>query len=338
MRCRIEPLVVMFLFFNSLCFGQSTQNLIALADADSTYVRKFLLRNDFRFFYGMQGNNLALGSTRDADAPELNGNLYTNTNDYIGVGITYKWLDGDLSFSLPGTAYLKEERSNLSQFKLALSSTQRKLALRGYYTESKGVVVSGSENEFQSEPTLHEVKLGLQITYLFNSSKYSYRASMYQSEYQMKTAGSFLLRVEPFFRNLGTSGESMIPAAYDLPSRFGDQAGLEYIKAPGVLVLPGYGINIVVRNTPYFISPILFAGVGVAHNMYEANNGTGSFTNLEYAAHFGLNAGYNGSRYYSKMTFNWSTGYTALDPAYLTTSNLTFVLTFGIRFRNLNGL
>lgn len=338
MRCRNGSLVTVLIFFTSFCFGQSSQDLVTLTDADSSFVRKYPLKNDFRFFYGMQGNNLALGSTRDASAPELNGNLYTNTNDYLGVGITYKWLDGDLSFSLPGTTYLKEERSNLTQFKLALSSTQRKIAFRGYYTESKGVVVSGSENEFQSEPTLHEVKLGLQITYIFNSTKYSYRASLYQSEYQVRTAGSFLLRAEPFYRNLGTSGESMIPAAYDLPSRFGDQAGLEYIKAPGVLLLPGYGINIALRNTHYFISPMVFAGVGVAHNTYEANNGTGSFTNLEYAAHFGLNAGYNGSRYYSKMTFNWSAGYTAMDPAYLTTSNLTFVLTFGIRFRNLNGL
>ncbi len=293
--------------------------------------------NDFRLFYGGQGNNLALGSTRD-DNTQLNGNLYTNTNDYIGFGVTYKWLDGDLSFSLPGTTYLKEERSNLSQFKLSVSYTQRKLAFRVYYMDSKGVVVSGAENEFQSKPSLHEVKWGLQIIYLFNSSKYSYRASIYQSEYQLKTSGSFLLRMEPFYRNLGTKGGSMIPSTYDLPSRFGEQAGLEYVKAPGLLIMPGYGANFVIHNTRFFVSPILFAGIGVAHNMYGTTNDTGSFTSVEYAGHFGVNAGYNGSRYYSKIQFNWSAGYTALNPTYLTNSNLTLVLTLGIRFRDLRAL
>jgi len=333
MRYRKYLLVICILFRNAVCVSQDSKELLTLADADSSYVKKFVLKNDLRFFYGMQGNNLLVGSSRDSD-PQLNGDLYSNTNDYIGAGITYGWLDGDLSFSLPGTTYLNEERSNLTQFKLALSYTQRKLVFRGYYTESKGVVVSGANNEYESEPTVHEVKAGLQIIYLFNASKYSYRASMYQSEYQVKTAGSFLLRLEPFYRNLGTEKGSMIPEEYDVPTRFGEQTGLEYIKAPGILVLPGYGINIVVRDTRFFVSPILYAGLGVAHNMYKANEGTDSFTNLEYAAQFTLNAGYNGSRYYSKVTFNWSSGYTSLDPAYLTTSNLTLVLTCGMRFRN----
>lgn len=335
MKFKIGIAVGIFLFYASSGIAQNQLTLLSLSDADSNYVRKYVLKNDFRFFYGGQGNNLSLGSTRDAET-KLNGDLYKNTNDYVGLGITYGLLDGDLSFSLPGTTYLKEERSNLTQFKLALSYTQRKFVFRGSYSDSKGVVVSGSDNEFQSTPSLHEIKVGLQIIYLFNHAKYSYRASMYQSEYQMKTVGSFLLRIDPFYRDLGTKSGSMIPAAYDLTSRFGEQAGLEYVKAPGVLVLPGYGINIIVRNTRFFISPIVFAGLGIAHNMYEAKNGTGSYTSLEYATNFTLNAGYNGNRYYSKIMFNWSSGYTSLDPSYLTTSNLTLVLTCGIRFRNLN--
>src|SRR6478735_9254461 len=177
MRLKVGALAGLIFFCNTYCLSQITKESISLEDADSGYVRKYILKNDFRLIYGGQGNNLALGSTRD-DETQLNSNLYTNSNDYIGLGITYKWLDGDLSFALPGTTYLKEERSNLTQFKLGVSYTQRSLAFRVYYSDSKGVVVSGSSNEFQSEPTLHETKLGLQIIYLFNALKYSYRASM----------------------------------------------------------------------------------------------------------------------------------------------------------------
>ncbi|MFZ2907156.1 MAG: DUF4421 family protein [Cyclobacteriaceae bacterium] len=325
------------LLLNTNCFCQVTQDLVVLADADSAYVRKHFLKNDFRLFYGGQGNNLALGSKRD-DETQLNGNLYANTNDYIGLGITYKWLDGDLSFALPGTTYLKEERSNLTQLKLGISYTQRKLAFRAYYSDSKGVVVSDANNEFQSEPSLHEVKFGLHVTYLFNASKYSYRASMYQSEYQLKTAGSFLLRAEPFYRKLGTTSGSMIPPAYDLPARFGEQAGLEYIKAPGLLIFPGYGINFVISHSRFFISPVLFAGIGLARNMYKTTNDKGSFSSIEYAGNFTLNTGYNGSRHYLKIQLNWSAGYTLLNPTYLTNSNLTVLFTAGIRFRDIKGL
>ena len=337
MRLTLGIPAILFLTCYAPCFSQITEELLPLDDADSSYIKKYILKNDFRVFYGGQGNNLALGSKRD-DETQLNGNLYTNSNDYIGLGITYKWLDGDLSFALPRTTYLKEERSNLTQFKLGISYTQRRLAFRAYYTDSKGVIVSGSDNEFQSEPSLHEVKLGVQIIYLFNSSKYSYRASKYQSEYQMKTAGSFLLRAEPFYRNLGTKSGSMIPAGFDLPSRFGEQSGLEYVRAPGLLILPGYGVNIVIPNSHFFVSPIVFAGVGFAQNMYKTTNDTGNFTSIEYAGNFTLNAGYNGSRQYIKIQFTWSAGYTLLDPTYLTNSYMTIALTAGIRFRDLKGL
>jgi hypothetical protein len=334
MRLKIGLLALFVVLSVSSGIGQASQKLVVLADADSNFVRKFVRNNDMRFFYGLQGNNLSIGSSHDTGT-ELNGDLYRNTNDYIGAGITYGWLDGDLSFSLPGTSYLKEERANLKQFKLVFNYSRRKLAFRSYYTDNKGMVVSSSDNEFETDPSLHEVRLGVQVIYILNSSHYSYRASMYQTEYQMKTAGSWMLRFEPFYRDLGTKAGSVIPAAYDLPPLFGTQTGLEYVKAPGFLFMPGYGINIAIARTRYFISPILFAGVGVAYNTYRAKNGKESFTNLEYAANFSLNAGYNGTRSYAKLQFNWSMGYATLDPAYLTSSNLTLVFTYGFRFMRL---
>src|SRR5689334_12331748 len=130
MRLKIGLLALFVVLSVSSSIGQaSSQKLVVLADADSNFVRKFVRNNDLRFFYGLQGNNLSIGSSRDTGT-ELNGDLYRNTNDYIGAGITYGWLDGDLSFSLPGTSYLKEERANLKQFKLIFNYSRRKLAFR----------------------------------------------------------------------------------------------------------------------------------------------------------------------------------------------------------------
>lgn len=332
MKIRLS-LILLFTLIN-LIFGYAQNDLVSLIDADSTYIRKYILPNDIRLFYGLQGTNITLGSQRDAD-PDFNGNIYTNTNDYVGAGITYKWLDGDLSYSIRGTTYLNEERSNLTQFKLGMSYTLRKIAFRGYIQDNKGVVVSGEQNEFETSPSLHETKLGLQITYIFNAYRYSYRAALYQSEFQMKSAGSFMIRLEPFYRSLGGQGGSMIPSLYDVVTRFGEQVGLEYVKAPGVLVMPGYGFNFVIPDSRLFISPMIFAGVGTAFNTYRGQSGDDRYTNVEYAANFNLNMGYNGSRYYSKIQFNWSAGYAPLNPSYFTSNSLMLSLWFGMRFKDL---
>jgi hypothetical protein len=207
--------------------------------------------------------------------------------------------------------------------------------MRGYFSDSKGMIVSGPDDEFQSLPSLHEFKIGVQLTYLFNPTKYSYRASLYQSEIQMKTAGSFLLRIEPFYRNLGSNQGSIVPAAYDLESRFGDQVGLEYIKAPGVLVMPGYGINIVLSDPKFFISPVILAGAGLGLNTYKGANGGKNYANVEYAGSFTLNAGYSGSRCYTKLQFIYTAGYVPLNPSYLTYTNLGLSFYFGYRFNDL---
>lgn len=323
----------LIIWLPSVVFSQTIEGTKRLDDADSTFISTFVKSNDVRVFYGGQGNRLVLGSLNDG-SPDLTEDIYNNTNDFIGVGITYKWLDGDISFSLPSTTYLNEERSNLEQFKLAGGYSKRNIAFRAYLSDSKGVIVTGKDNEYESLPSLHEFRIGLQATYIFNEQKYSYRAALYQSELQMKTAGSFLLRIEPFFRNLGGSGQSIVPESYDLESSFGDQVGLTYVKAPGFLVMPGYGANIVFNNTKLFISPLLLTGAGVAFNNYKGDKGKMSHVNMEYNFYFLLNAGYNGSLFYSRIQFCYAVCHSPIRPSYLTSNDLMLSVLLGLRFKN----
>ncbi|HZI24871.1 MAG TPA: hypothetical protein VFD46_07335 [Chryseolinea sp.] len=130
MSTRNVLLAVVSLGHYSITFSQNVEGTKPAKGADSTYIRTFIKSNDLRIFYGGQGNRLVLGSLRDG-SPDLTKNTYNNTNDFIGLGVTYKWLDGDMSFSLPGTTYLNEERSSLDQFKLSGSHTRRKGCVSG---------------------------------------------------------------------------------------------------------------------------------------------------------------------------------------------------------------
>ncbi len=333
MRRRIFWLVTLFFGLSRIAISQALNGTKPVDDADSLYIRTFIKSNDVRVFYGGQGNRLVLGSKRDGSA-DLTNNLFKNTNDFIGVGGAYKWLDGNISFSLPGTTYLKEERSNLDQFKLFASHTRRKISYRAYLSDSKGVVISGNNNEYESTPSLHEFRMGAQATYIFNHQRYSYRASLYQSELQVRTAGSFLFRGEFFFRDLGSSGQPMVPDAYDVETRFGEQVGLTYVKAPGFLLMPGYGVNFVFNNARFFVSPILMAGAGAAFNQYNTDGGKRKHVNAEYNAWFMLNAGYSGELIYSRLQFSYVAGYAPIVPAYLSSIDMTLSLLVGLRFKN----
>lgn len=314
--------------------GQSnTITTIPAKGADSLYVVRNVLTNDVRLFYGAQGNSLVYGSERDG-SPVWQGSLYRNTNDFIGVGMTYKFIDFDLTFSLASTTYLKESRSNLSQFKFSASYTRRKFAIRAFVVNSEGFVVQGADSSYNSKPTVHDYRIGAQFTWIFNASTYSYAAPLYQNEIQRRSSGSFLLRFEPFYRRLGAT-ESIAPPAYDLQSRFGKQEGLQYLYAPGILVLPGYAYTWSWEGGKYFVSPVICAGPGIAFNSYEGSQGKIDYVSAEYAASLLVSAGTNRNKWYGRIQINGTAGYIPLDPSYFTNMQLVVTLVAGFRFRDI---
>ena len=302
-------------------------------DADSTYILRYCLENDIRILYGGQGSSLAYGSDKKEDNL-TNNSYYNNVSDLIGFGLTYKVIDFDLSFSLPKVHLLEEDRQNLSQFRLSGSYTGRKFAARGFYSESKGVIVTDQAAEFSSSPDVHLVFMGVQLTYYFNFRRYSFRAASFQNELQRKSAGSFLIRVQPFYRSIGMKSP-LVPSELDLPETYGEQVGLQYVKSPGVLIMPGFGYNFAAFNGKLFVSPIVFLGGGFAVNVYRAEDGQHTLFNTEWAASAALNVGYNGKKVYASVRGLYEAGYFKLKPSYFTTNDVKIGLTVGLRFGHL---
>lgn len=312
------------------------QNLTkAPTDADSNYVMRYSRSNDIRFIYGGQGTSLAFGSTRNGN--EINTSLYNNVNDLIGMGITYKIIDADISYSLPKTTLMEEDRENLEQFRLSLSYTGRQWAVRGFYLDSRGMISADEKGEFTSQPDIELERIGVQVTYIFNEKKYSYRAANFQNELQRKTAGSFLVRIEPSYRYL-QAPTGLVPESLDVATTYGDQAGLQSSKAPGLLALPGYGVNVALANGKFFVSPIVLVGPGVAYNTYIAEKGEFNAWNFEWSAMMVLNMGYNSPRAYANVRVAYDAYYISLKPSYITTTDLKISLTVGYRFNNLEKL
>lgn len=331
------------LFVSMASYGQSPVSIsagfqkltVTPSDADSTYIMRYSRSNDIRVMYGGQGTSLAFGSTRNGN--EINTALYNNVNDLVGVGITYKIIDGDISYSLPKTSLMKEDRENLEQFRLSLSYTGRQWAVRGFYLDSRGMISADEQGEFISQPDIELQRIGAQVTYIFNEKKYSYRAANFQNELQKKTAGSFLLRFEPSYRYL-KAPTGLVPESRDVATTYGNQAGFQSSKAPGLLTMPGYGINVAMAKGKFFISPIVLAGPGFAYNTYVAEKGEFNAWNFEWSALMVFNMGYNTPRAYANMRVAYEAYYISLRPSYITTTDLKISLTVGYRFNNLEKL
>ncbi|HWA34341.1 MAG TPA: DUF4421 family protein [Cyclobacteriaceae bacterium] len=312
--------------------AQQLKDIAAPIDGtDSLYIGKYPRLNDVRFYYGVRGNSLTYESLRGS-SPGIQGNLYRNIGDYIGFGLTWKkWIDFDVSVALPGTTYLKEERSTLQQIFLSARITTRHLSFRGYITDASGAVYASANDQYLSPPSVHESRVGLQGFYFFNARRYSYRAALYQNELQRRSAGSFLLGAEIFYRSLSASG-GMTDPAYDVSARYGEEAGLKTLKAPGILLLPGYAYTHVWREGQYFASGLLSAGAGIAFNRYRADKGSDTRNNVEAAANIMISGGYNGGKHYVRLMMAGYGRYELLDPTFLTSTNLMLDITLGRRF------
>ena len=303
---------------------------IAPTDADHHYIYKFKRKNVARVFYGAGDFGMIWGSTNLSNG-STHLKFTSNGNDFVGVGLGYKFIDFDLTFSVPNTSVIATERNKVTQFQLAASYTGRMFSIRGYGMSYRGLISVSDDNTFQSAPNIHYGRYGAQFTYFFNGEKYSYKGANFQYELQRKTAGSFSLRGEPFYRSV-TPGSNFVPDSLDKVSTYGQQQKLTYIRAPGIYVIPGYGVNFVARGGCWYFAPMIFAGPGLSFNNYRGGDKAYQATRLEWCGSASANMGYTNARLYADLYAYADVNYTPLRPSYLLAGSYRIVLSFGWRF------
>jgi hypothetical protein len=300
----------------------------SIKGVDSTYVMVFSRKNDFRMHYTSQRYTLQYGSTREGSTEP---GLYSNVTELLGGGLTYKFIDLDLAFSLPSSKIISTGIQNLTQFRLSGTYSSRRWTVRGYWLQSTGLVAADASGQFISGPSIEVLNIGLPFTWYFNYRKYSFRAPTFQNELQLRSAGSVLFRVEPFFRRLGI-GNTIVPPGQDTPTKYGEQTGLKYVHAPGVTFQPGYGYTLTGKGGRWFIAPMLFAGAGFAVNDYQGSGSTKTKVSVEWKGSAALSGGYNGTQWYASLRSSYEVNYFLLDPSYFLTRDLKLVFTVGYRF------
>jgi hypothetical protein len=183
----------------------------AEAQHDTTYYNEYNNMLTSRFYFSRKYT-----AFRFTDKTEnLHLQYIPNTTLNMGIGGTYRSFTLNLAL---GFGFLNPDRGRGETDYLDLQGHfyGRKLLLDFYGQFYKGFYLNDQDlkdaaGNFYQRPDIYVQEFGATVQYLFNNNRLSYRAAFFQSEWQKKSAGSFLLGWQLLFGN-GSADSTIVPS------------------------------------------------------------------------------------------------------------------------------
>lgn len=236
-----------------------------------------------------------------------------NDNLLLGLGYTYSFLTINLGLKMPFINQDDEKYGKSRYIDLNTDFMFRSYIVNLYLQWNRGYYISNPEEiYFQWEPDqnmpirgdMRTHIIGLNVQYLFNSSRYSYKAAFYQNEFQKRSAGSPILGLEAYWV-LGMTDSLMVQG--DIPSSgYMDNRPFNQSDMANVGLNGGYAYTFVWNEKLYLSLSSTFGVSGGYHQVYYTpastalNKGiTAGFTNTTI-----ISLGFNSSDYYVGLSFN----------------------------------
>lgn len=174
-----------------------------VAQHDSSYYRSYPGQVTSRFYFSQKYTSLRLRNKKE----NYTLNYVPNTNLTMGIGATYKWATLNLAY---GFEFLNPDshKGKTRYLDLQFHGYGDKIVIdllgqfyKGFYLYPKG---RGTDlDQFYKRPDLTVNLIGATAQYVFNNKRFSFRSSVFQSEWQRKSAGTILAGFE---RMRGVSG------------------------------------------------------------------------------------------------------------------------------------
>lgn len=234
-----------------------------------------------------------------------------NTPFNIGFGANYRFVGLNLGFNLPFINQHNDKYGKTKYLDLQSHVYLRKIVVDFYGQYYKGYYVANPEkvfgkafaaqNPYPQRPDIRNIDFGLNVGYIFNDKRFSYRAPNLQNEYQKKSAGSLIVGGEMFLA--GIKGDSSL-----VPSNMADTAFLrdEHYYKTGIYSLAanvGYAYTFVLHQH-FFLSLSLTGGLGGnITTLYMENGDISRKVGLQFSNTVRASLGYNSSRYFAGVHY-----------------------------------
>ncbi|WP_295122163.1 DUF4421 domain-containing protein [uncultured Chitinophaga sp.] len=263
-----------------------------------------------------------------------------NNNITVGVGANYELLGLNLVFNLPFINKDNDERGKTKFIDLQTHLYLRKLAIdlygnfyKGFYIDNPAGFVPGyqSSDGYPKRGDLYHTNIGANVQYIFNDSKFSYRAAFVQNEWQKRSAGSFMAGGE-IYRMSMRGDSNLIPSGNP---EFFDGNTFNKSSIFTVVGNVGYAYTLVVKQH-FYLSGSLSGGLGVNSTAmkYEDSDDKLQEIGWQFNNTVRLAAGYNSDRYFASVTYveNITRGQSPIARTYQTFGAGTFRVSIGRRF------
>ncbi|OZI09779.1 hypothetical protein BWI93_02625 [Siphonobacter sp. BAB-5385] len=297
------------------------QVLMAAAQAvDTTYIRPFSKPNTLEVYSGLYNINFDFS---DRYFQKNDFQLRVNRSATLGADLTYKWLYVQYAFNLPGTMLDNQAQFNYRQLKVRLGN--RKWIVQPFYQFYNGLLIpEGKHRGFEIFRGITFESAGAEVMYYVHSRQFSPKAAYAFSEQQRRSSGSAFVTATGLWHAIRwpVPSPDLIedPGTFTLLSRNPAWVSL--------LLKGGYAYNLVIHN--WLIAPSASIGVGGLKETQVKGMAIRSVTQLQ----GNLNAGYNGSNWYTYLSGSWTNLNTKLLIKDMQRVSWTLTATAGFRFRS----
>jgi len=173
-------------------------------DYDTNYYHSYTDQLTTRLFSSVKYANFSI------DDQNLRKSVSYNVNNRVmlGFGANYSIFGLNIAFNAPFNEWDEDKYGKTEYLDLQSHLYLRKYVVDFYLQRYQGFYMSNPEgmiqnwivsDSFPKRPDIRIVDAGLNVQFVFNSKKFSYRAAYLQNEWQKKSAGSFILGASVFY-------------------------------------------------------------------------------------------------------------------------------------------
>lgn len=233
----------------------------------------------------------------------------TNNPTQYGIGFSLGWLSAEITFTIPGLSVADTLRGVTSSRNIGIGTTGRRLIGRALWNSSEGfhpddpAAVDSSWTVGNRYPVRQDIRSNTFLASanyaLSRKGRFSFKAALYQTERQRKSAGTFLLGGALWLNDIRSDGP-VVPAM--ARERFAQGADFDQVRRTVLGATFGY-IHSFVIGGKGFVTMALVPGLSaqqqrlslVAASEVESDWNVGALAELK----FGI--GFNGDRFYAAL-------------------------------------
>ncbi|MCU0450907.1 MAG: DUF4421 domain-containing protein [Bernardetiaceae bacterium] len=260
---------------------------------------------------------------------------HPNVVGTVGVGLVFKRIAINVGFKGAQQETQNLTRGESRYFDLQINRFGRKLGFDAYYQDYAGYFLASPGKTYGTNwtspiypqrPDLELSNASLNVYWVFNSERFSYRAAFVHDERQLKSAGSFILTGSVSYLET-FADSSLVPTA--LQPVFGP--GFDRGNFINFALVPGYAHTFVLGKRFYF-NISASASLGLQHRHFALKEQTTTRSFAPVPRFIGRAAlGYNGDRFFGALTAYNDTQTTRLPELLLDSNVVSFSLMIGYR-------